>query len=133
LSKLCRQQVILRLPAYIPTYTKPTRIIDDNVCAGYREESGRRSDTTAVTDVLDSGAFTEWTQADGAAPSGEYVPLERSSTTTTTSEMKDCFTAVSGRAQSVGGADNKNNCSAREAIVRSSQISTLLAAKTFRW
>jgi len=97
----------------------------------YSGDESRRPDTGAVTDVVDSASVTDWTLTDGAAPPNESVPLERTTTTTTT-ETTDCFT-VAGRPHTVSADHKATGCSAHEAIVRSSQISALVAAKTFRW
>jgi len=87
----------------------------------YRDES--RLPETVVTDLSDSVAGS--TMSD-AVPSSAGPPPVDGSTTVEPESVE-----VPGRPSSVC-ADNKN-CSAREAIVRSSQISALLAAKTFRW
>jgi len=89
-------------------------------CDMYSDPESRRPETP-VTDAADSPARTAVpdTVASTAAP-----PAVEGTTETECSD-------VPGRPHSVG-ADNKN-CSTREAIVRSSQITGLLASKTFRW
>ena len=86
----------------------------------YSDPESRRPETP-VTDVADSPARTATT--DGVASSAAPPAVEGS----TEPECDE----VTGRPHSVC-ADNKN-CSTREAIVRSSQITGLLASKTFRW
>ena len=101
--------------------TSPRYSVDVYICDVYSDEA--RSSETLVAETGDSTAGS--TMPDG--PSSTGAPPAAESTAVET-ECAD----VAPRPQSVVATDNKN-CSAREAIVRTSQISALVASTNCRW